>query len=142
MKMGRGRSWGEEARPLVSSARALLGRRAVARADATAPSRFRAPRGYVRGAGLRLDLDDSALETLAEQISERLTPLPEASPWMDFAALVEYTSIPAGTLRKMTASGLIPAHGGRTKIYHRDEVDAALRRPAGTRGARGFGGGS
>jgi len=76
---------------------------------------------------MRLDLDDIAVEALAERISERLTPLPAPSPWMDFEALVEYTSIPAGTLRKLTASGQIPSHGGRSKIYHRDEVDAALR---------------
>lgn len=80
-----------------------------------------------RRATLRLDLDDSALEALAERISERLTPPLTSSPWMDFEALVEYTSIAPGTLRKLTASGRIPGHGGKSKIYHRDEVDAALR---------------
>ena len=84
-------------------------------------------RHSLRRAGLRLDLDDSALRRLPKPISERLTPLPAPSPWMDFEALVEYTSIAAGTLRKLTASGRIPGHGGKSKIYHRDEVDAALR---------------
>ena len=43
-----------------------------------------------------------------------------------FCQLREYTRIPEGTLRKLTAKGTIPSRGGRSKIYHRDEVDEAL----------------
>jgi excisionase family DNA binding protein len=37
-----------------------------------------------------------------------------------------YTRVPAGTFRKWVAAGRIPAHGGRRKLFHRDELDAAL----------------
>jgi len=78
---------------------------------------------------LHLELADDALDQLADRIAERLQAAPgvAASPWMDFPGLVEYTKIPEGTLRKLTASGRIPGHStGRVKVYHRDEVDAAL----------------
>lgn len=75
---------------------------------------------------LRLELSDDALSELAEQLSGLLRPLPAPSPWMNFDALCEYTSIPVGTLRKMSAKGEIPSHGGKAKLYHRDEVDEAL----------------
>jgi hypothetical protein len=75
---------------------------------------------------LRLELDEEAIDSLATAISERLQPPPAASPWMNFAALVEYTSIPEGTLRRITGQGRIPSHGGKSKVYHRDEVDQAL----------------
>ena len=75
---------------------------------------------------LRLELDDRAIDSLAELISERLQPPPAGSPWMNFNGLVEYTAVPRGTLQNMVADGQIPSHGGRTKIYHRDEVDEAL----------------
>lgn len=77
---------------------------------------------------LHLELADDALDLLADRLAERLQGHPEAtaSPWMDFEGLCEYAKIPEGTLRKMTAAGEIPSHGGRTRIYHRDEVDEAL----------------
>jgi len=77
---------------------------------------------------LHLDFDNETLDALAERIAERLTGQSEAgSPWMDFPALVVYTSIPEGTLRKLTAKGTIRSHSsGRVKLYHRDEVDEDL----------------
>ena len=36
---------------------------------------------------------------------------------------IAYTRIPAGTFRKLVAAGRIPAHGGRRKLFHRDELD-------------------
>jgi excisionase family DNA binding protein len=39
---------------------------------------------------------------------------------------IAYTRIPAGTFHKWVAAGCIPAHGGRRKLFHRDELDAAL----------------
>lgn len=77
---------------------------------------------------LHLELADEALDQLAQRIAERL-PVPgaQSSPWMNFDGLIEYTKIPEGTLRKLTASNQIPGHStGRVKVYHRDEVDAAL----------------
>jgi excisionase family DNA binding protein len=39
---------------------------------------------------------------------------------------IAYTRIPAGTFRKLVAAGRLPAHGGRRKLFHRDELDIAL----------------
>jgi excisionase family DNA binding protein len=39
---------------------------------------------------------------------------------------IAYTRIPAGTFRKWVAAGRIPAHGGRRKLFHRTDLDAAL----------------
>ncbi len=78
--------------------------------------------------GLHLELDDDAVDTLAVRIAERMQPaLPPPSPWMDFGELVEYTKIPEGTLRKLTAAGRVRGHSsGRAKVYHREEVDEDL----------------
>jgi hypothetical protein len=63
---------------------------------------------------------------LVEQIADRL-PIPhEGSPWMTFEEAVEYARVPAGTFRKLSADGTFTAHGGKRKIYHRQELDAAL----------------
>jgi hypothetical protein len=50
----------------------------------------------------------------------------EGSPWMTFEEAVQYTRVPAGTFRKLSADGTFTAHGGKRKIYHRQELDAAL----------------
>ena len=39
---------------------------------------------------------------------------------------IAYTRVPAGTFRKWVAEGRIPAHGGKRKLFHRAELDAAL----------------
>lgn len=63
---------------------------------------------------------------LAEQITDQLTAPNGGSPWMTFEEAVEYTRVPAGTFRKLSADGTVTAHGGKRKIYHRQELDAAL----------------
>jgi hypothetical protein len=39
---------------------------------------------------------------------------------------IAYSALPPGTFRKKAAAGEIPSHGGKTKIFHRAEVDRAL----------------
>jgi excisionase family DNA binding protein len=78
-----------------------------------------------------LELPDSALDALAEAIAERVATTVEGlidagSPWMTTEEAIEYTRIPPGTFRQRVAAGEIPSHGGRTHIFHRDEVDRAL----------------
>lgn len=63
---------------------------------------------------------------LADRIAGQLALPPEASPWMTFEEAVEYTKVPAGTFRKLSADGTFTAHGGKRKIYHRQELDVAL----------------
>jgi hypothetical protein len=79
-----------------------------------------------------VELPDAFLDALADRLAPRLAdrlglPGPsESSPWMTFEEAVEYTKIPAGTFRKMSAEGTFTAHGGKRKVYHRHELDAAL----------------
>ena len=75
-----------------------------------------------------IDLE-ALLDDLAGRIARRLVntlPKPESSPWMHMDEAIEYTRVPAGTFRKWVAEGRIPSHGGRRRLFHRGELDAAL----------------
>jgi hypothetical protein len=75
---------------------------------------------------------DALVHRLAWQLAERMADqlaglaLSEGSPWMTFEEAVEYTRVPAGTFRKLSAEGTFTAHGGKRKVYHRQELDSAL----------------
>jgi hypothetical protein len=73
---------------------------------------------------------DALADRLAPRLADRLSPATpsESSPWMTFEEAVQYTKLPAGTFRKLSAAGTFTAHGGKRRIYHRDELDAALSR--------------
>jgi excisionase family DNA binding protein len=76
---------------------------------------------------LELDLDmlaDEVATRVAARLADRIAS--QASPWMAMDEAIAYTRIPAGTFRKLVAAGRIPSHGGRRKLFHRDELDAAL----------------
>jgi excisionase family DNA binding protein len=66
---------------------------------------------------------DAVTERVAQQLEQREQA---ATPWMTTEEAIEYTRIPAGTFRQWSAEGKLPAHGGRTKLYHRAELDRAL----------------
>ncbi len=70
---------------------------------------------------------------LAEQIAHHLPATYGGSPWMAFEEAVEYTRVPPGTFRKLSADGTFIAHGGKRKIYNRQELDAALLSLSGRR---------
>jgi len=78
----------------------------------------------------RLEIDlDPLLDELADRVAKRLASAvaaAERSPWMRMGEAIEYTRIPEGTFRKWVAQGRIPSHGGRRKVFHRAEVDAAM----------------
>jgi hypothetical protein len=75
---------------------------------------------------------DALVQRLARRLAERMADqlaglaLLEGSPWMTFEEAVEYTRVPAGTFRKLSAEGTFTAYGGKRKVYHRQELDAAL----------------
>jgi hypothetical protein len=75
---------------------------------------------------------DALVQSLAWRLAERMADqlaglaLLEGSPWMTFEEAVEYTRVPAGTFRKLSAEGTFTAYGGKRKVYHRQELDAAL----------------
>jgi hypothetical protein len=80
-----------------------------------------------------LELPDSLLDSIVERLAPRLAeklagvlPTTASSPWMNVEEAAEYTHIALGTFRKASAAGAFRAHGGKTKVYHRDELDADL----------------
>ncbi|MGO8907122.1 MAG: hypothetical protein ACLQMH_16105 [Solirubrobacteraceae bacterium] len=85
---------------------------------------------------MSVELPDAFLDAHADRLPPRLAerlsvPAPsDASPWMTFEEAVAYTKVPAGTFRKLSAEGTFTAHGGKRKIYHRYELDAALSDPS------------
>jgi excisionase family DNA binding protein len=79
---------------------------------------------------LRIDFDldwlvDEVATRVAAELADRIASQ-APSPWMAMEEAIAYTRIPAGTFRKWVAAGRIPAHGGRRKLFHRAELDAAL----------------
>jgi hypothetical protein len=88
--------------------------------------------GWVPGVFL-----DALADRLAPRLADRmagqlgLPALSEGSPWMTFEEAVEYTRVPTGTFRKLSADGIFPAHGGKRRVYHRQELDSALADYAG-----------
>lgn len=75
------------------------------------------------------------IEHLAERLAEHLVPRlarlgsngpADASPWLTTKEAIAYAKLPEGTFRKLAASGRIPSHGGRTKLFYRPEIDEAL----------------
>lgn len=81
------------------------------------------------------DLLRILLGQLVDELADRLAPKlaavvaidsPNGSPWLTTAEAVEYSRLPEGTFRKLAASGKIPSHGGRAKLFYRPEIDRAL----------------
>jgi hypothetical protein len=86
-------------------------------------------------AGCDQDLVEAVLQLLAEELATRLAPRVaeliahdgcDASPWLTTPKAIEYSRLPGGTFRKLAASGKIPSHGGRSKLFYRPELDQAL----------------
>ena len=80
-------------------------------------------------------LEQAELDALADGIAERMANrgavLPaQDSPWMTTEQAIGYSALPAGTFRKLMASGKLRSHsptdGGRSRIFHRAELDADL----------------
>src|SRR4051794_24812666 len=93
--------------------------------DGTIPSTSPPPQTPI---GLQLDLAPLA-ERVAQHVVEVVREqieLERRTPWMLMEEAIAYTRVPAGTFRKWVADGRVPAHGGKRKLFHRDELDAAL----------------
>jgi hypothetical protein len=81
-----------------------------------------------RALRLEIDLDrlaDEVATRVAARLADRIAPQ-ATSRWMAMEEAIACTRIPAGTFGKLVAAGPIPAHGGRRKLFHRDELDIAL----------------
>lgn len=77
---------------------------------------------------------DTLLGALADRIAERVvSQLPacehahDQRTWLNTKEAIEYTRLPAGTFRHLMAAGRIPAHGGKTKVFFRPELDDAVK---------------
>jgi excisionase family DNA binding protein len=80
---------------------------------------------------VKLQLDSTDYAAIAVELAPLLVEQlviagSPTSPWMTTVEAIEYTRIPAGTFRQLAASGRIPCHGGRRKLFHRVEVDEAI----------------
>lgn len=84
------------------------------------------------GGVMSIEVPDGLLDALADRLAPRLAAClnlhspADTSPWLTFAEAVRYTKIPAGTFRKLSADGTFVAHGGKRKVYHRQQLDEAL----------------
>jgi hypothetical protein len=80
-----------------------------------------------QAAGAALELLASELAAhLAPKIAEFVNQDTTTSPWLTTLEAIDYSRLPEGTFRKLAASGKIPSHGGRTKVFYRPEIDQAL----------------
>ena len=72
---------------------------------------------------LRKELAREVAQEVARELRDELG---SSSPWMSTQEAIAYSRLPAGTFRKKAASGEIPSHGGKTKVFHKAEIDRAL----------------
>lgn len=73
------------------------------------------------------ELAERLAEHLAPRVAELLARLGEdTTPWLTMREAIAYTRLPSSTFRKLAASGRIPSHGGRSRLFYRPEIDQAL----------------
>ena len=87
-------------------------------------------------AALLAELDDQALEQLAERLRPflRAEPDSERSPWLDVAGAAEYLKCPKSRLYALVSAGRVPhAKDGSRLLFRRDELDAWIRNGGGRR---------
>lgn len=66
---------------------------------------------------------DEIADRVADRLADRLTTPGQATPWMRTDEAIAYSRIHEGTFRKLAAEGRLRCHGGRSKLFHRDELD-------------------
>jgi excisionase family DNA binding protein len=71
---------------------------------------------------------DALADLVAARVLARMERRLAASPpaWMTKEEAIEYTRIPRGTFEMLAARGTLPSHGGKTKVFSREELDRAL----------------
>jgi excisionase family DNA binding protein len=78
---------------------------------------------------LRLELDDAALDQLADKLAARLADRLGAngSPWLGAQDAADYLGCSLSRVRKLTMTGELPVHrdGSRT-LYRRDDLDGFI----------------
>jgi excisionase family DNA binding protein len=79
---------------------------------------------------IRVSLDEPDIERLADAVARRVEErLGRGTPWLDADAAAAYLAAPLSRVRKLTMTGDLTAeHDGRRVLYHRDELDAYIRR--------------
>jgi excisionase family DNA binding protein len=82
---------------------------------------------------LLAELDDPALDQLAELLAPRLPDRADAapSPWLDVAEAAAYLRCKPQRIYDLRHAGSLAAHrDGRRLLFHRDDLDAHLGRVA------------
>jgi hypothetical protein len=65
-------------------------------------------------------------KAIAQEIDDDASAASSPS-WLRKSEAISYSRMPKGTFEKLSASGRIRSHGGKTKLYHRVELDEDLR---------------
>lgn len=80
---------------------------------------------------MKIDLPEEFIGALAEALAARLHTQSAAgavvTPWMNTLEAIRYTRLPEGTFRQHAAKGVFPSEGGRSKVFHRDDLDRGIR---------------
>lgn len=75
------------------------------------------------------DFAEHIADLVAEKVAARLSAVGSgpASPWMTVEEAADYSRIPLGTFRGLSAAGRVRSHtSGKRHVYHRAEVDEDL----------------
>lgn len=82
---------------------------------------------------LAIPIPDTLVDALARAVADRALELlrddlDQRTPWMTTEEASEYTRIPLGTFKQLSAAGTIPSSTfeGRRKLYHRAVLDEWL----------------
>jgi len=82
---------------------------------------------------MSVEIPDVLIDALATRVAAKLaaqrTRAESDTPWMTKRQALAYTRMERSTFEKLAAAGRLPSHGtARVRLFHRDEVDAAIMR--------------
>jgi excisionase family DNA binding protein len=79
---------------------------------------------------MALPVPPALIEVLADAVAKRLADhLDARSPWMNVEGAADYIGCPPSRIYKLSSAGKIPVHrDGDRLLFHRDELDAYIRR--------------
>lgn len=80
---------------------------------------------------MKIDVPEEFIRALAEELAAKLDMRGAVgavpTPWYSTPEAIAYTRLPEGTFRQHAAKGIFPSEGGRSKVFHRDDLDRGIR---------------